>query len=87
MNCLFDRMLSSDLGLHESHIPFLTISINRRIRVHLFSDDPFYVGIFYVDGVPTLKEEMISDVPVFADTTQKDLYFQAFLQDYANNEC
>lgn len=85
MVCLLDRYFSDDVVLDPSHTHVSTFSLNERIEVRLYDDPPMYLALFYVDGVPVLKEQMVNDsVAGYIDSTRNQKYLLDFILEYAD---
>jgi len=82
MTNLFDRILSRDLQLHETHRHFTTVMINARIQARIYADSPFYLAILCVDETPTVKEIMISDIIDYISKLKAESNFHTFLIDH-----
>jgi hypothetical protein len=85
MVCLLDRYFSDDVVLDSSHQHVASFSLNDRIEVRLYKDEPMYIALFYVDGVPVLKEHMISEtIAGFIASSRLQPYLATFIMDYAD---
>jgi hypothetical protein len=83
--CLLDRYFSDDVVLDPSHTFVASFTLNERIEVRLYDDPPMYLALFYVDGVPVLKEQMINDsVAGYIDSTMHQEYLPGFILEYAD---
>jgi hypothetical protein len=77
MVCLFDRFLTEELSVPSDAI--LSFYAHPRIQVQVYDDSPCYTALFYVDGKPTLKENLIDGLSKFFERTIIDANFHAFL--------
>ena len=85
MAFLLDRYFTDDVVLDPSHTHVASFTLNERVEVRLYDDAPMYLALFYVDGVPVLKEQMVNDsVAGYIAATQSQAYLLDFVMDYAD---
>lgn len=85
MVCLLDRYFSEDVVLDPLHTHIASFTLNNRIEVRLYQDPPMYLALFYVDGIPVLKEHMIDDtVAEYINRTINQKYLPGFLMEYVD---
>jgi hypothetical protein len=81
---LLERCFSDELDLAAAHEQFASFSVGPRIEVRMYHDFPMYLAVFYVDGKPILKEELISgSVAAYIENAQTQNFLAEFLFDYA----
>jgi hypothetical protein len=85
MVSLFDRFLSDEVAIAEFHSHFLSFIVNSRIHVRVYTDDPMYLTLLYVDDWPVLKESLVEDVQGYMEQIVADAPFQDFLLEYASS--
>ena len=79
-----DRYFTDDLFLTAAHPFFKSITINQRIQVHVYRDEPFYLSIFEVDGQRVIKEVLVSDIWSYVRETVNHANLHNFLIEYAD---
>ena len=85
MVCLLDRYFSDDLVLDPTHQYVAAFHLNECIEVRLYQDQPMYIALFYVDGVPVLKEHMIDNsIAGYIATSRLHPHLATFIMDYAD---
>lgn len=86
MVCLLDRYFSDNLVLDsQAHQHVVTFKINNRVEVRVYTDPPMHLSLFYVDGIPVLKEIIIEGLlKKYIEDTQNQKHLPDFILDYSH---
>lgn len=82
MVCLLERFLSEDLTLTKYHVLLTNFNIHERIEVKIYTDSPLRLALFYVDGKPILKEELVDNITEYIINTKNQIVLIDFLLEY-----
>jgi hypothetical protein len=76
---LLDRYFTDELEVLPFHIFVANVKICDRIEVKLYSDGPTYLGVYYVDQKPTLRESLIDNLEAYEAKTVENANLIDFL--------
>lgn len=75
---LFSRHFTHDLKI-PSEVLVLSFYAHPRIKVNVYNDMLYYQAIFEIDGIPVIKEVLLTELQSYIKTTQAAPNLHAFL--------